>query len=125
MTASTSALPSPGPPRLDREGKTRFWSWRVGWWSVRPEVGLVVGGCEAVALREGVGVVVLAKVAGFLPWATEDTINARSVLSCWPTRVVPESNRVDGGLLRCSNASVEDGKKWKWLAAGCRLDESG
>ena len=72
--------------------------------------------CEAVALREGVGVVVLVNVAGFLPWAVEDTINARSVLCFWLTRVVPESNRADGGLLGCSKASVEDGKKWKGLA---------
>ena len=57
----------------------------------------LAGGCEAVALREGVGVVV-ADVAGFLPWATEDTINARSVLGFWPTRVVPESSRVVGRL---------------------------
>ena len=39
----------------------------------------LAGGCEAVVLREGVGVV-LADVAGFLPWAMEDTINERSVL---------------------------------------------
>jgi hypothetical protein len=84
MIASTSALPSPGPPRLDREGKTRFCGWRVGWWSVRPEVGLVVatlvGWWEAGVLREGVDIVVVADVAGFLPWATEDIINTRSVL---------------------------------------------
>jgi len=70
----------------------------------------LAGGCEAVVLREGVGVVV-ADLAGFLPWATEDTINARLVLSFWPTRVVPESSRIDGRLLGCSKASVEDGKK--------------
>ena len=85
MIASTSALPSPGPPRLDREGKTRFCSWRVGWWSVRPEVGLVAatlaGGWEAEVLREGVGAVVVADVAGFLPWAMEDIIT-RSALGC-------------------------------------------
>jgi len=83
MIASTSALPSPGPPRLDREGKTRFCCWRVDWWLLRPEVGLVVaalvGGREAEVLREEVGVVVVADVTGFLPWATEDTINTRSV----------------------------------------------
>jgi len=84
MIASTSALPSPGPPRLDREGKTRFWSWRVVWWSVRPEVGLVfaalVGGWEAEVLWEGVGLVAVADVAGFLPWAAEDTITGPKFL---------------------------------------------
>lgn len=34
----------------------------AGWW-------------EAEVLRDEVGVVVVADVAGFLPWATEDTIN--------------------------------------------------
>ena len=70
----------------------------------------LAGGCEAVALREGVGVVVV-DVAGFLPWAMEDTINERSVLDFWPTRVVPESSRVDGRLSGCSKVSVGDGKK--------------
>ena len=71
MIASTSALPSPGPPLLFREGKTRFWCWRDDWWSVRAEVGFVgstlAGGREAEVLREGVGVVVVTDVAGFLP----------------------------------------------------------
>lgn len=31
-------------------------------------------------LRDGVGAVVVADVAGFLPSTTEDTINTRSVL---------------------------------------------
>ena len=40
----------------------------------------LAGGWEADVLREGVGAAVVADVAGLLPWATEDTINARSVL---------------------------------------------
>ena len=83
MIASTSALPSPGPPLLDREGKTRFWGLRDDWWSGRAEVGLVAsavaGGRGAEVLREEVGVVAVTDAAGFLPWATEDTINTRSV----------------------------------------------
>ena len=51
---------------------------------MRVGVGLVVaalaGGWEADVLREGVDAAVVADVAGLFPWATEDTINARSVL---------------------------------------------
>jgi hypothetical protein len=103
MIASTSALPSPGPPLLDREGKTRFGGWRDGWWSARAEAGLAVstpaGGREREVLREGVGVVVVTDVAGFLPWATEDTIDTRSVLGFVATEVILESVRAGGSLL--------------------------
>ena len=41
-------------------------------------VAALVGGWEAEVLREEeVGVVAVADVAGFLPCATEDTINTR------------------------------------------------
>ena len=70
MIASTSALPSPGPPLLDREGRTRFEGWRDDWWSIRVEVGLAASVLadirEAEVLREGVGIVVVTDVAGFL-----------------------------------------------------------
>jgi len=79
-------------------------------------VAALAGGCEEEARREGVDVVV-ADVAGFLPWATEETIDARLVLAFWPTRVAPGSDRVDGRALGCLKASVEDGKKWNGLAA--------
>ena len=65
----------------------------------------------------------MADLAGFLPWAMEDTINTRSVLGFWPMRVVPESSRVDARLLGRSKTSAEDGKKWKGQVTGRRLDE--
>ena len=45
-------------------------------------------GWEAEVFREGVDVVVVADVAGFLPWATEETISRCSVLGFWATGVV-------------------------------------
>ena len=48
-------------------------------------VAALAAGWEADVLREGVGAAVVADVAGLLPWATEDTINTRSVLGFWAT----------------------------------------
>lgn len=63
-------------------------------------VTVLGGGREAEALREGVGVVVVAGIAGFLPWATGDTISTASVLGFFlATGVVLGSIRVDGGFL--------------------------
>jgi len=45
-------------------------------------VATPAGGWEAEDLREGVGIVVVTDVAGFLPWATEDIINGRPALGC-------------------------------------------
>ena len=57
-------------------------------------VGKPAGGWEAEVLRERVGIVVVADVAGFLPWATEDIINTRPALDCRVRRVVLGSIRV-------------------------------
>jgi len=55
-------------------------------------VAALADGWEVEDLREGVGVVVVVDVAGFLPWTTEDTINTsgpwflsdkRDAGECW------------------------------------------
>lgn len=128
MITSTSALPNPGPPLLDREGRTRFWVWRDVWWSVRAEVGLVDsavgGGREAEVLREEVGVVVAADVAGFFPWATEDTINTRLLLDFVGVKVILEGTRMDvgslGGLV-CAFRRRKSEKNGDRSSTGCGL----
>ena len=73
-------------------------------------VAVPAGGRETEALREEVGVVVVADVAGLLPWAMEDTINTRSVPNfkrrwrCW---------RVPWAFwtLKCERRGWEEGER--------------